>query len=69
MNETNRLNKVEMLTVFDMFLDDMLQEKIDFDNYLPYMKEQTGASENSLLEFMFRGFIGGLYIASLAEKK
>lgn len=68
MDKTNSLSKEEMMTAFNMFLDDMLEQKIDFDKYLPCLREQTGASKNSPYEFMFRGFIGGIYVASLSEK-
>lgn len=42
----------------------MLAGKISYDDYLPKFRENTGVTENSPYELMYRGFIGGLYIAS-----
>lgn len=56
----------EMVKLFDLFLDGVLADNIDFDDYLQAFREATGASENSPLEMTFRGFIGGLFIATVA---
>ena len=61
------LSAEEIMTVFDLFTDEMLKGAIAYDDYLPKFREITGATENSPMEFMFRGFIGGLYIASMSD--
>jgi hypothetical protein len=61
------LSVQEVMTVFNLFMDEMLQDKIAFEDYLPTFLENNGFGENSPMAFMFRGFIGGLYIASLSE--
>lgn len=61
------LSAEEIMTVFDLFTDEMLKGAISYDDYLPKFREITGATENSPMEFMFRGFIGGLYIAGLSD--
>ena len=61
------LSAEEVMTVFEMFTDALLKGVIAYDDYLPKFREITGATENSPMEFMFRGFIGGLYIASLSD--
>lgn len=62
------LSAEEVMTVFELFADEMLKGVIAYDDYLPIFREVTGVTENSPMEFLFRGFIGGLYIASLSEK-
>lgn len=61
------LSAEEIMTVFDLFTDEMLKGVIAYDDYLPKFREITGSTKNSPMEFMFRGFIGGLYIASLRD--
>lgn len=62
-------NFEEMIAAFELFTDRMLDDAISYDDYLPAFREYTGAKENSPFEFMFRGFIGGLYLASCSEKE
>lgn len=61
------LSAEEIITLFDLFTDEMLKDAIAYDDYLPKFREETGVSKNSPYEFMFRGFIGGLYIASMSD--
>ncbi len=61
------LSAEEIMTVFDLFTDEMLKGAIAYDDYLPKFREITGVTENSPMEFMFRGFIDGLYIASMSD--
>jgi hypothetical protein len=61
------LNVEEIMMVFDLFIDEMLKGAISFDDYLPGFREMTGVDENSPMELMFRGFIGGLHIARESE--
>ena len=58
------INEETMKELFEIFTDEMLADKISYDDYLPKFREKTGVRENSPYEFMYRGFIGGLYIAS-----
>lgn len=62
------LSAEELMTVFDLFIDEMLENNIAYDDYLPKFREVSGATKNSPMEFLFRGFIGGLYMASLSEE-
>ena len=55
----------EAMMAFELFTDEMLKDSIEYDDYLPGFREATGATKNSPYEFMFRGFLGGLYIASI----
>lgn len=66
MNETI-FSKEDMLTIFEMLLDSMIDGKIEYNDYLPNFRKEFNVTENSPFEFMFRGFIGGLYIASLED--
>lgn len=59
----------EMMAAFELFTDRMLNDAINYEDYLPKFREYTGVKENSPFEFMFRGFIGGLYLASCAEEE
>lgn len=61
------LSAEEIITLFELFTDEMLKDAIAYDDYLPIFREITGVTENSPMEFMFRGFIGGLYIASMSD--
>lgn len=61
------LSAEEILKLFNLFTDEMLKNVIEYDDYLPKFREVIGATQNSPMEFMFRGFIGGLYIASLCD--
>ena len=58
---------VVIMTVFELFTDELLKDAIAYDDYLPKFREITGVSKNSPYEFMYRGFIGGLYIASMCD--
>ena len=62
------LSAEEIITLFELFTDEMLKDAIAYDDYLPKFREETGVSKNSPYEFMFRGFIGGLYIASMCDE-
>lgn len=62
------LSVQEVMAVFELFMDEMLQDKIAFEDYLPTFLENNGFGESSPMAFLFRGFIGGLYIASISEK-
>ena len=62
------LSAEEIITLFELFTDEMLKDAIAYDDYLPKFREETGVSKNSPYEFMFRGFIGGLYIASMYDE-
>ena len=62
------LSAEEIITLFELFTDEMLKDAIAYDDYLPKFREKTGTSKNSPYEFMFRGFIGGLYIASMCDE-
>ena len=61
------LSAEEIMTVFELFTDELLKDAIAYDAYLPKFREITGVTENSPMELMFRGFIGGLYIASMSD--
>lgn len=61
------LSAEEIMTVFNVFIDEMLKGVITYDDYLPKFREITGVEKNSPMEFLFRGFIGGLYIASMSD--
>lgn len=58
------INEETMEELFEIFTDEILAGKISYDDYLPKFRENTGVTENSPYELMYRGFIGGLYIAS-----
>ena len=64
MNE-NILTAEEAMLLFNLFTDEIIKGDIDNEYYLGKFREVTGAGKNSPFEFMFRGFIGGLYMASL----
>jgi hypothetical protein len=57
----------EMLKLFDLFIDQAMVDKgvIEFEDYTESFREVYGADKNSPMEFMFRGFIGGLFMASV----
>lgn len=57
----------EVLELFDLFTDLMVDGNIEYEDYLPKFREITGVDEKSPMEFLYRGFIGGLYIASLSD--
>ena len=61
------LSAEEIMTVFELFTDELLKDAIAYDDYLPKFREETGVSKNSPYEFMYIGFIGGLYIASMCD--
>lgn len=61
------INAETMKELFGIFTDEMLADKIAYEDYLPQFREETGVTKNSPYEFMYRGFIGGLYIAYQAN--
>jgi hypothetical protein len=64
------INADVMMGLFDIFVDEMTADNIAFEDYFPTFLKVYNVSENSPMAFMFRGFIGGLSIASVigAEK-
>ena len=48
MNETI-FSKEDMLTIFEMFLDSMIDGKIEYNDYLPNFRKEFNVTENSLL--------------------
>ena len=63
------LSAEEMFILFDVFTEDMLTDVIDFEAYCSVFREKTRAEKNSRFEFMYKGFIGGMYITVLADEK
>lgn len=66
MNEKT-LNAEEIVTLFEMFMDELSKGAISYEDYLVKFRETIRAGENSPMEWIFRGFIGGLYIAAMSD--
>ena len=41
------LSAEEIMTVFELFTDELLKDAIAYDDYLPKFREKTGVSKNS----------------------
>ena len=48
MNETI-FSKEDMLTIFEMFLDSMIDGKIEYNDYLPNFRKEFNVTEIALL--------------------
>lgn len=61
------LSAEEIMTLFEIFMDELPKGVIAYEDYLVKFRETTGVRENSPMEWIFRGFIGGLYIAAMSD--
>jgi hypothetical protein len=64
---TEIMSTEEVLKLFEVFLDQASSDNgvIEFNDYLQAFRDEYGAGVNSPMEMTFRGFIGGLLMASV----